>query len=59
MTDRERKLTFHQWYVKLANLAEDNNCPWLIPPEKDYPKDGYEDGLSAGDELSDLISYSR
>ena len=51
------KLTFHQWYVKLAKLVDENNCPWLVPPEKDYPHDGYDDEIEPEEELSDMISY--
>ena len=51
------KLTFHQWYAKLSRLADEKKCPWLIPPEKDYPHDGYDDDLEPEDELSDMISY--
>jgi len=53
-----KKKTFHEWYCELYELAEKNDCPWLIPPEKDYPHDGYDEELDANEELTDLISYS-
>ena len=52
-----KKLTFHEWYEKLARLADEKKCPWLVPPEKDYPHDGYDDDLEPEDELGDMISY--
>ena len=53
------KMTFHEWYVELFNLAEENECPWLIPPEKVYPTDGYDNDNTPNDELNDLVSYSH
>jgi len=55
---RAKKKTFHEWYRELYKLAEKNDCPWLIPPEKVYPTDGYDDGNTPSDELDYLISYS-
>ena len=51
------KKTFHEWYCELYKLAEENECEWLIPPEKAYPTDGYADENTPNDELNDLISY--
>ena len=51
------KLTFHEWYEKLSRLADEKKCPWLVPPEKYYPHDGYDDELEPEDELSEMISY--
>ena len=49
--------TFHEWYCELYELAKSKNCEWLIPPEKDYPTDGYDDANTPAEELSELISY--
>ena len=50
------KQTFKEWHKELTELAIKHGLGYLIPPEKDYPTDGYDDALTLNEELGEQYS---
>lgn len=48
--------TFEEWHRELTELASQHGISWLIPKIEDYPTDGYNEGLTPAEELSEQFS---
>lgn len=48
--------TFEEWHAELTELAKFHKIERLIPSIENYPRDGYDDGLTPAEELAEQFS---